>query len=392
MSLHTRHRDQARSLRRAALAVALIAALVVAVLVVPRALDDGSQGDTIAQARRKAAAHVGKRGARGERDVQGQATCWTGLDRFDTAVTLASFRAWAAPLIAAGDPLVVAYLVDRLAELVGDDEERAREVLGWVRDADGDELWLVLEGLERSPAIHRPAIADALAQLGLDPMLDPERRTAVVAALDTQRQLAPEILDGLAGMATTAEPGEAGWVAARTVGRVMAQELGRGGDAAPYLDRLLAIGAESPDAQVRSVALEMPMYVDTRVDGAAASRLAGIISADPDLDVRMTAIHDLSLALDRDKALQVYETAFRVEHDVCVRWALFRFSARVAGARALPVMARMAQVDARFAEDHRTFERIYASGVVDFERVWQSLPNDDPHNCLAVEGEGEGAE
>jgi hypothetical protein len=73
-------------------------------------------------------------------------------------------------------------------------------------------------------------------------------RTAVLAALDTQRKLAPEILDGLTGVAMKDEDSEAGWVAARTVGRVMAVDLGRGGDASPYLDRLLTIGARSPDA------------------------------------------------------------------------------------------------------------------------------------------------
>lgn len=370
--------------------MAVVSALVAAaVLLVSDATGGGSRGDAVAQPGRNARGHTRTGGEGGEPDVLAPATCWAGLDRFDTEVTLASFRAWAAPLIAAGDPLVVEYLVDRLAELVGDDEKRAREVLDWVREAAGDELVLVLEGLKRSPAIHRPAIADAIARLGLDPTLDPESRTAVLAALDTQRRLAPEILDGLAGVAMTEEPGDAGWVAARTVGRVMTEDLRRGGDPAPYLDHLLAIGAQSPDAQVRSVALEMPMHVDARVDSTVAARLAGIITSDPDTDVRKTAIHDLSLALDRNQALQVYEDAFRVEHDLCVRWALFRFTARVAGARALPVMARMALFDPSFAEDFRVFERIYASGVVDFERVWQSLPDDDPHNCLHVDGEGE---
>jgi hypothetical protein len=371
------------------LSVALAAALFVVLLV----LRGGSRGDAAAQHhRRNASAQIRTRDARGELDVNAPPTCWAGLDRFDDAVTLASFRAWAAPLIAAGDPLVVEYLADRLAELVGDDEERAREVLGWVRDADGDELWLVLDGLKRAPAIQRPAIAEAMAKLGLDPTLDPERRTAVFAALDTQHKLTPAVLDGLTGFAKGEEPGDAGWVAARTVGRVMAEDVHRGGDAAPYLERLVSIGARSPDAQVRSVALEMPMHVDARLDGGAASRLADIITADPDADVRKTAIHDLSLAVDREQALRVYEDAFRVEHDVCVRWALFRFTARIAGARALPVMARMAQIDAAFVEDYRAFERIYASGVVDFERVWQSLPDDDPHNCLHADGEEEAGE
>jgi hypothetical protein len=382
---------RSRSLRRAVLVVAAIAAIVIAAWFVPRAFDRDARKES-GHHDRTAADMARTRNARNQRDPNAPATCWTGLDRFDEAITLDRFRDWAGPLVASGDPLVVEYLVDRLAELIGDDEPAAHEVLAWIRDAAGDELFMLCEGLERAPAMQRPAVAEAVAKLALDPTLDDEHRTALVGALDTQKQLAPGVLDGLAGLATTDEPGEAGWLAARTVGRVMLAEVGRGGDATPYVERLLAIGGQSPDAQVRSVALEMPMHADVPVDSAMSARLASIVTSDPDLDVRMTAIHDLSIATDRDQTLQIYENAFRVEQDVCVRWALFRFTARVAGARALTVMARMALIDPRFAPDLETFNRIYSSGVVDFERVWQSLPDDDPHHCLHVEGEGEDIE
>jgi hypothetical protein len=61
---------------------------------------------------------------------------------------------------------------------------------------------------------------------------------------------------------------------------------------------------------------------------------------------------------------------------------VFRFSARVAGKDALPVMANMAIIDSRFQPDYREFEKLYASGILDFIRLWNSLPNQDPHNCL----------
>jgi hypothetical protein len=317
----------------------------------------------------------------------GLGLCGRDLARFDADVTLATFRHRAAALVAGGDPLILEYLADRLAELIGDDEARGREVIGWAASADADELWLLLDGLGRSAAAARPAVADELARVALDPALDGARRAAFLAALDGRDRLALDTLDGLAAIALVDEPGDSGWVAARTVGRVMATEVAQGGDAAPYLDRLLAIGAASPDAHVRSVALEMPMHADVPVDTAAASRLAAILGTDPDPDVRKVAIHDLSMAVDRDGALIVYEEAFRIEHDVCVRWALFRFAARLAGARALPAMSRMAAVDPRFAADVVAFQRIYDSGVVDFERVWASLPDDDPHHCLLSEEE-----
>ena len=46
------------------------------------------------------------------------------------------------------------------------------------------------------------------------------------------------------------------------------------------------------------------------------------------------------------------------------------------------MMADMAAVDPRFQSDYQIFAQIYASGVVDFERVWLALPSQDPHGCL----------
>ena len=57
-----------------------------------------------------------------------------------------------------------------------------------------------------------------------------------------------------------------------------------------------------------------------------------------------------------------------------MRWALFRFAARAAGKDALPAMANMAITDPRFQGDYHDFERLYASGIVDFDRVWFGLP------------------
>lgn len=225
--------------------------------------------------------------------------------------------------------------------------------------------------------------------MAIDPALDPDQRTQLLAALDTQSTLAPELLGSIASLATSTDPDDSGWVAARTIGRVMDEHMKTGGDPAPYLDKLLDVGARSADSQVRSVALEMPMHSDVLLDAPTMSRLATVITSDPDPDVKVMAIHDLSLGRDRDEVLATYEDAFRIETDVCVRWALFRFSARAAGPRALPTMQRMARVDAQFAPDYDIFAGLYASGVVDFERVWTSLPDDDPHHCLLHEDEGD---
>ncbi|SEL87639.1 hypothetical protein SAMN05444354_109146 [Stigmatella aurantiaca] len=317
----------------------------------------------------------------GQRHFEGT-TCWQDLERFNEAVTFETFRDWAAPLLASGDPLVLDYLRGRLAELIGDDPARASEVLGWVRGAPAKEFKVFMGGLKGSQALHRPQVAAQLLEMGLDGELELGRRAGLLAALETQHRFEPAAMDRLARFAQDPASGEAGWIATRTLGRVMKEDLSRTGNAKPYVDRLLSVSAESLEMPVRYLALEMGMHADAPIDAQATARLEKILATEGSGDVRQIAAHELSLAEDKTRALDIYAQAFTTETELCVRWALFRFAARTAGRNALPVMAHMAQQDSRFLADYRDFERLYASGIVDFERIWSSLPTDNPHGCL----------
>ena len=55
---------------------------------------------------------------------------------------------------------------------------------------------------------------------------------------------------------------------------------------------------------------------------------------------------------------------------------------KLAETYALPVMADMAVADPRFQRTYQDFERLYASGIVDFNRLWFALPSQDPYGCL----------
>jgi hypothetical protein len=309
--------------------------------------------------------------------------CWRDLERFDAAVTLGTFRQWAAPLLASGDPVVRDYLRERLTELIGDDADRAVEVLGWSRDAGPREFHVVMTALRASEAVHQPRVAARLLEAGLDGGLDGPRRAGILSALDTQKRLGPEALGRLADFAKDPASGEAGWAATRTIARVMKRDFEARGDLAPYLDKLLTIGTESPDEQIRYLALSMPMHATPVLDEAASERYARVLTHEGSPDGREAAAHNLSVSGgDRAKTLALFSQAFASEQEVCVRWALFRFAARVAGRDALPVMANMAIIDPRFQPLYPVFERIYASGTLDFVRVWNSLPDQDPFGCL----------
>lgn len=311
--------------------------------------------------------------------------CWEDLGQFNDTVTLETFRAWAVPLLASRDPLVLDYLKGRLAELIGADEGRAREVLDWAREASPAEFKVLMGGLRGSPALKRPAVAARLTSLGLDDSIDMGRRAGFLDELQHLERLEAPVLADLARFAKDPASGEAGWVTTRSIGRVMKEDLARNGNVKPYVDQLLSIGTESPDEQVRYLALEMEMHAGAPLDSKAVEKLERILSTEGSGDVRQVAAHDLSLAEDKAQALKVFAQRFATEQELCVRWALFRFAARTAGRDALPVMAEMALKDPRFQGDYQDFERLYASGINDFNTLWLSLPTQDPHGCLHVE-------
>lgn len=309
-------------------------------------------------------------------------TCWRDLKRFNEGVTIENFREWAAPLVASRDPLVRDYLKERLTELIGNDPARAMEVMGWARDADGKTFGMYLTALRGSEAIQLPEVAAKLMKLGLDGKIAPERRAGFLSALDTQKRLEPAALDRLTSFAKDPTSGEAGWAATRTLARVMKRDFEQSGTVKPYLNKLITIGTESPDEQIRYLAQSMPMHAAPVLDAEATERYAKILATEGNEDGRDAAAHNLSLSQDRTKVLELFAKTFETEQAVCVRWALFRFSARMAGKDALPVMAKMAIIDPRFQANYRNFEQIYASGTLDWVRVWNSLPNQDPYGCL----------
>ncbi len=309
-------------------------------------------------------------------------TCWKDLEQFNESVTLGTFREWARPLLASKDPHVLAYLRERLAELIGDDEGRALEVLAWTREATPAEFKLLMGGVKEAAALKRPRVVEQLVNLGLDDKIDLGRRAGFLDSLQKLPRLEPAQLDRLTQFAKDAASGEAGWITTRAIGRVMQADMERTGQSKAYLDKLLTIGTESQDEPVRYLALEMEMHADAPLDARSTSRLAQVLATEGSEDVRKVAAHDLSLGEDKKQVLDIYAKAFAAERDLCVRWALFRFSARTAGKDALPTMANMALLDPRFQRDYQIFEQLYASGIVDFVRVWNSLPDQDPHDCM----------
>jgi hypothetical protein len=146
------------------------------------------------------------------------------------------------------------------------------------------------------------------------------------------------------------------------------------------------ISEKSDDMAVRLMALEMPSYSNPIIgkDAKELERLDKLMRTDRERDVREMAAFRMAVTEQPDKALEYYRDAFPQEQDECVRWAIFRFAVRAAGAGALPLLQQLAAQDPRFLQDYQDFQRLYAEGTVDFARIW--MGKEERHNCLMEEG------
>jgi len=317
-------------------------------------------------------------------DMLPMPNCWDGLAEFDSTASLDTFRGALAAAVSARDRILAEYLQERLTEIVGDDPAKALQVLSWAEQASQAELGVYMEALKAAPAVHRKEVAQKLLAMGEDKGAQLMHRAAALDTLETQRSLAPADIQRLKAIAMDTTVDSVAWVSARTLGRVMKEDFERTGTYAPYWQELLDVGQKSEDMAVRKLALEMPSYSTPVLDEGSIGRLSHIMETDRERDVREEAAFQLAVTEAPDKALAAYKAAFPKEHDVCVRWAIFRFAVRAAGVGAFPLLREFARQDPRFQPDVDDFQRLYADGTVDFSRVW--LGKEERFNCIMEEG------
>ncbi|ADO72060.1 hypothetical protein [Stigmatella aurantiaca] len=317
-------------------------------------------------------------------DILPMPGCWEGVAEFDKNGSLETFRQALSAAAGAGDSELLLYLQERLTELIAEDPGKALQVLAWAEKSSPPELGVYMEALKRAPAVHQPQVVERLLKMGEDSGAQPSNRAAAMDALESQKRLSASSIQRLKALAMDPATDAAGWMATRTLGRVMKEDYERTGTFAPYWNELLEVGEKSEDLAVRLLALEMPSYSDPLIGGESMDRLAAIMRQDPERDVREMAAFRLAVTEDPQKALEAYRTAFPLEKDECVRWALFRFAVRAAGPGALPLLQQMAAQDPRFVQDYQDFQRLYAEGTVDFARIWLGVQ--ERHRCTIEEG------
>ncbi len=310
--------------------------------------------------------------------------CWERTGVLDEKADLDALRAAAAEAAAAGDELLVRYLEERIAELIGADPILALKVIDWAHVADDETMRILLAAVRESEAAQTDAVRSALLAMA-EKHTDELHRAAALHALGSQKRFDAAELTRVKAIATRGGLEES-LQAAKAIGEVMANDSKATGNFEAYTDALLDIAAASREEAVRLIAVEGNTYADPPLLADEVKRLADILMHDGAKAMREQAALVLSTAADRARVLAIYRQAFPLEADECVRWAIFRFSVRVAGETALPVLAELAARDARFAPDLEDFRRLYAAGVVDFERIWNAMP--ERHECIADPDEG----
>ena len=313
-------------------------------------------------------------------------TCWDGILRFDQNLSLGNFRSAIEAALSRNDQYLMAYLEERLTELVGDNPKNALQVLSWVEESSGGmDMVIYIEGLKKAPAVQNPKVAERMLEMGENPKGALAVRAGALIGLETQKRMGPDTLKRLKAFSLDETvDGRLGWNATRTIGRVMEEDYKRTGEYKAYWEHLLEISQKAHEPKARALALEMPSYSNPILDGSKIDELTGIMRTSRDRLTREMAALRLSHTDAPDKALEAYRAAFPTESDLCMRWALMRFAVRAGGASALPLVQQFAQQDPRLQDDYRDFQSFFAQGITDWERIWNAMPI--RHDCVAEEG------
>jgi hypothetical protein len=315
-------------------------------------------------------------------------TCRAKVKQFDAGIgqlgmlgDLQSLRTALQKASSSDDRQLRKYLQERLVEVIGADQNVALTVIESAETAQGEESIEHLEALANSPAAHTPQVAERLLVMA-EKDADPRRRVLALKALQGQSSLTEAQLDRLSTLGKDKTRTETARASVLTIGRVMEKDFDH---FELYVGRLLDIAESQNDDGISALAIEMSgMHSDPPFGDASRKRLATILLTHPSAEVRSVAALVIATARDSEAVLKVYQQAFQESNDFCMRWHIFKFSFRAAGAKALPLAETLAQQDSRFLQHYADFKTLYDSGIVDWEHIWLGkisqgeLPCDGP--------------
>ncbi len=310
-------------------------------------------------------------------------TCRAGIQQFDAGLgqlgalkDLAAIRSALQRALDGEDVRLAQYIQERLSELITADTGIMRAVLNDVGSAPELERNVFLLAIQNA-AIGDSQVVEQLLSTAEQPG-DAELRRHALAALQTQPLLSIAHLDRLATLGKGATGDRIAIAATSVIGLVLRNDQTRVDE---YATRLLDIAQAQTDLEVAYLAVEMVGHPAVTLGALSVQRLTNLLNNHPSLALRKLAVHVLSSARDTQTVLKVYEQAFKENTDLCVRWAIMKFSLRAVGAKALPLLAEFAALEPGLQQDATEFRQMYDSGIVDFEHIWLAKTAKGFHRC-----------
>jgi hypothetical protein len=310
-------------------------------------------------------------------------TCRAGVTQFDTGVgqmgmmkDLQSIRTALRQAVASDDPKLGQYLKERLTELIGTDPTVALEVIAGAESDQGLELAISMQAVKQSGSIRSAQVVERLLTIA-EQHADLDHKALALDALKTLPSLSTTHLARLVALGKTQEPIAS--QAVLVIGQVMKNDDYERFE--EYMARLLDVAQAQTDSSVARLALEMGVYVQPMLGNTSLSRFSEILLYHPSEDVREMAALVMSTAQDTEAVLKVYRQAFQQNSDFCSRWDIFKFSARAAGAKSLPLLEEFATLEPQFQQDYLTFKTLYDAGIVEWGRIWVAKNKQGPHSC-----------
>ncbi|NVJ02925.1 hypothetical protein HV824_33090 [Myxococcus sp. AM009] len=297
-------------------------------------------------------------------------TCRAGYLDFEQLHGLPAVRAAIQQALAQHDPAALAFLTERIPEVLGGDAQAAHQVLDGADTAPAPEAAVLLAGLREASAVRDARVAERLLNMA-EQHASTDHRAQALRTLETQARFGAPAQDRLTALARSGTaPQGMSLLAVRTLGWVMKNDFQTGSSVEPYLMRLLTLARESEDPHVRALSVELAASLSVRLDARAVEQLAWVLEKDSDANVRELAALALSDGRDTRVVLNHFSAAFAGEQRLCVRWAILRYTLRAGGAAALSQVRDYARQDRRFARDVADFQALYDAGHVDFDRLW----------------------
>ncbi len=268
-----------------------------------------------------------------------------------------------------GDGEAMTEVQRKLSEWVGDDPQRALELLGWFRrEADPSSLNIVMGSISVNPRIANDTqvVSAFLDVARRDPSSN--RRMEALQFLGQGGKRPPEVEREMVTLAR-GDPDPSVRVAAIVALR---QQIDLDPTAAQRFNpEFLDAASHATDPQVRQQALQAVRIRE--LTGDQVRGMAAFLRQDEDPSVRITAAEQLGDVRPqyRTSAMETLSEGFRSDSGEDVRRACMLAIVKAGRGEAVGTLRQLREIDPRLSQDIDDYLGILGNGEIDLDRIWE---------------------